>query len=269
MNILHISDTHFGTEIQATIEALLEHLEEFPSQLVIFSGDITQRARVSEFKAAAAFLRRLPDGPVMIVPGNHDIPLYNVLRRFSSPYGRYDEYLADFSLGQDHMPTFDSDRVSITGLDTTDPARHKDGLITEEHIQLTSERLRAAETHKLKIVFAHQPVDAILEMDEKNIMHNAEPAIRQWAADGMDLYLGGHIHFPFMQPLRIRYPDIAHDAWTAQCGTTFSTRIRNKMPNSFNRICVGETRNETKLERWEYDYGMRRFKLEERVEPWL
>src|SRR5690606_12679010 len=102
MNILHISDTHFGTEIQATIEALLEHLEEFPSQLVIYSGDITQRARVNEFKAAAAFLRRLPDGPVMIVPGNHDIPLYNVLRRFSSPYGRYDEYLADFSLGQDH-----------------------------------------------------------------------------------------------------------------------------------------------------------------------
>ena len=56
--------------------------------LIAISGDLTQRAREREFVQAQAFLHTLPD-PKIVVPGNHDVPLYNIVARFLAPLERY------------------------------------------------------------------------------------------------------------------------------------------------------------------------------------
>jgi hypothetical protein len=53
------------------------------------SGDITQRARASQFKSARAFCDRLAIARLMALPGNHDIPLFNLYQRLFTPYARY------------------------------------------------------------------------------------------------------------------------------------------------------------------------------------
>src|SRR5512144_1168606 len=91
--IAHLSDLHFGREDPVAVEALLEDLARVRPSLVAVSGDLTQRARVREFERARTFLRRLP-WPWLAVPGNHDVPLLDVLRRFVSPLDRFRAYVA-------------------------------------------------------------------------------------------------------------------------------------------------------------------------------
>jgi 3',5'-cyclic AMP phosphodiesterase CpdA len=82
--VVHLSDLHFGRTDQALIDPLLARVHSEKPDCVVVSGDLTQRARVQEFRAARAFLDRLPR-PQVVVPGNHDVPLYRVLERMSRP----------------------------------------------------------------------------------------------------------------------------------------------------------------------------------------
>src|SRR5690606_1600566 len=138
--IVQISDTHFGTEQPAVVQALEDHVREHGADLLILSGDITQRARGSQFAAARAFIERLHGLGVpekLVIPGNHDIPLYNLFARALSPYGNYRAHFGD-----DLEPTFENDQVLVIGLNTTHPRRHKDGRVTAEQVQAVAERLR-------------------------------------------------------------------------------------------------------------------------------
>src|SRR5690349_4552927 len=94
MRILaHISDLHFGAEDPVVTRHLLADLASVDPSLVIVSGDLTQRARRAEFQAARAWLAQVPF-PQLIIPGNHDVPLFDVVRRFLSPLGRYQRLIA-------------------------------------------------------------------------------------------------------------------------------------------------------------------------------
>src|SRR5438309_7042065 len=86
--IAHLSDLHFGRTDPALIEPLLASLDAIRPDVVVVSGDLTQRARAAEFEQARAFLERVRF-PRIVVPGNHDVPLYRVWERFLSPLGRY------------------------------------------------------------------------------------------------------------------------------------------------------------------------------------
>ncbi len=88
--IAHISDLHFGTEDPMVATGLLEDLADYQPDLAAVSGDLTQRARHSEFIAARNYLAQIA-APKIIVPGNHDIPLYNILRRWLAPLQNYHE----------------------------------------------------------------------------------------------------------------------------------------------------------------------------------
>ena len=114
--IVQISDTHFGTEQAAVVQAMEDHVREHKADLLIFSGDITQRARATQFAAAHAFVQRLHDhgiGNTLVIPGNHDIPLYNVFARFLMPYRNYRRHF-----GNDLEPTYENDEALIIGLNT-------------------------------------------------------------------------------------------------------------------------------------------------------
>ena len=86
--VAHLSDLHFGREDPRVVEAVLQDVDAQHPDLVVVSGDLTQRARRGQFQAARAFLDRFK-APVLVVPGNHDIPLFDLARRFFRPLKRY------------------------------------------------------------------------------------------------------------------------------------------------------------------------------------
>ena len=233
-SIVQISDTHFGTEQPAVVQAMEDHVREHGADLLIFSGDITQRAKAGQFADAQAFVRRLHGHGIprtLVIPGNHDIPLYNVFARFLMPYRNYRRHF-----GEDLEPTFENDEMLVIGLNTTHPRRHKDGLVTDEQVQAVTQRLKQTDPHKLRIVVAHQPFGAMVLSDLSNLQHNADDALHRWADQGLDLVMGGHIHLPYVLPLSRQYPGLSREIWMVQAGTTLSSRVRGTSPNSFNRL---------------------------------
>jgi 3',5'-cyclic AMP phosphodiesterase CpdA len=230
--LLHISDTHFGTE-QAPVVAALETLarERLPDLLVL-SGDITQRARPDQFAAGRQFCDRLGFvGRMLALPGNHDIPLFDLLTRAISPYRHY---LAAF--GPRLEPTLTTDDFFIVGVNTTRPSRHKNGEISPEQVARVAATLKRARKRQLRIVVTHQPVDVYRPEDEHDRLRGAEEAVLVWAKAGADLVLGGHIHLPYVMDLRKRAQPTARPMWCVQAGTAVSSRVRHGTCNSVNLI---------------------------------
>lgn len=250
--ILHLSDTHFGTERKAVIEAVLDLARQLSPDLVVLSGDITQRARRSQFAAARRFIERMAL-PVLAVPGNHDIPLFNVFLRALNPYGNYKR-----ALGPILEPVFENDGVLAIGVNTTRPRRHKDGEISDAQITRVAQRLRQARPGQLRIVVAHHPVRAKVESDLSNLLIGRERALAAWAQAGVDLVLGGHIHLPYVLPLTA---PTGPAGWIVQAGTTCSHRVRGTVPNSLSVITRTEEDGQQvcHVERWDYAAGAHAF----------
>ncbi len=253
-SIVQISDTHFGTEQPSVVQALEDHVREHQADLLVFSGDITQRARREQFASAAAFVRRVEaDGvsDTLVIPGNHDIPLYNVFARLFTPYGNYRHHFGD-----ELEPVFENENTLVIGLNTTHPRRHKDGVVTARQVEDVARRLRESDPRKIRIVVAHQPFGAMVPSDLSNLQHGAEPALQRWAEHGLDLVMGGHIHLPYVLPLSKQYTGLQREIWMVQAGTTLSTRLRGTSPNSFNRLKLhpGEQKKVC-VERWDLQDG--------------
>lgn len=256
--VLHISDTHFGTEQAAVVEAFLQlHAQQKPD-LVIASGDITQRARRSQFRAARDFFSRLAT-PSVVIPGNHDIPLFNLALRIFAPYANYTS-----AFGHDLQPEFIADELLVIGVNTTRRYRHIDGEISADQIRYVCERLACAHAAQLKVVVTHQPVLVITPNDEMNLLHGYREAIEAWSEAGVDLILGGHIHLPYVRALRSE--GIAQPVWAVQAGTAVSWRIRDNVSNSVNIIRYESSTRDCFVEQWDYAADRAAFHLALRTE---
>lgn len=254
--LIQISDPHFGTEQEPVVAALRELIRESDPALVVLSGDITQRARRRQFEAARQFMEALETTSV-VVPGNHDIPLYNLIARLFYPYANYER-----AFGRVLEPEFESDSLLVIGLNTTRPKRHKDGELSTEQIERVSQRLRAARSGQLRIVVTHQPVHVIREQDVPNLLHGHDRAVRAWSLAGADIIMGGHIHLPYVRPLRECFSDVRAGLWAVQAGTALSHRVRDGVPNSVNVLRYpGEQRWSCTVERWDYAAASCRFEL--------
>lgn len=229
--LLHVSDSHFGTEQPAVVEALLAFCHALKPEACVWSGDITQRARRAEFRAARAFRDRLNVLQTLIIPGNHDIPLFDLATRLFSPYRPFARVF-----GMALEPVIDTPRFLLIGVNTTRRFRHIQGAVSAAQIEQVSTRLRRARATQLRVVVTHQPFHVTLPSDETNLLRNAAAAASAWAQAGADLVLGGHIHVPFVRSLSARYPGLARDLYCVQAGTCVSHRTRNGIPNSFNVI---------------------------------
>ncbi|MFA5677365.1 MAG: metallophosphoesterase [Pseudomonas sp.] len=248
--IVHLSDLHFGTENREVMQALLQLCRQLQPSLYLLSGDITQRARRSQFAAAETFVHQL-NAPLLAVPGNHDLPLFNLAARLMNPYGNYRRVF-----GSELEPHFESHELLVIGVNTTRPARHKDGEVSSEQIERVVRRLRQASPGQLRVVMLHHPVRAIEESDVSNLLIGREQAIPTWVDAGMDLILAGHIHLPYQIALR----GGERLAWAVQAGTGVSQRVRGAVPNSINLIDYqpGAPRR-CQLARWDYDQQQGRF----------
>lgn len=249
--LLHISDPHFGTEQPHVVQALLGLVEQLKPQAVLIGGDVTQRARNGQFKRAASFAKQL-DCPIVCVPGNHDIPLFNIFARMFSPYGNYKRWF-----GSDLEPTYESEEFLVIGVNSTRPARHKDGEVSARQIARVRNQLLAARAGQIRLVMAHHPVRAKVETDRSNLLHGREQAVPEWVDAGADFILGGHIHLPYCMPVH-SLTDPERRAWVLQAGTALSSRVRGNVPNSVNVIDRPDDQT-CFAERWDFDAALGRF----------
>lgn len=251
--LLQVSDPHFGTERPAVVEALLRLAAARKPQVLLLSGDITQRATRAQFAAARAFVQRLQVPQCVAVPGNHDIPLWQLPLRLLRPYARYGA-----AFGADLEPRLETDDLLLLTLNTTRWWRHKDGQLSAAQIDRVARRLALARPGQRRLVMVHHPLVVTRPEDEKNRLHGHAAALRAWGAAGVDLIIGGHIHLPFVMPL-------AGGGWMVQAGTAVSRRVRAPAGNSVNLIQVeaGAVERAT-VERWDHDPAQDAFVLRQR-----
>jgi 3',5'-cyclic AMP phosphodiesterase CpdA len=247
--LLHISDTHFGTEQPQVLEALVTLSLQQQPDVVVLSGDITQRAGVDQFHAAQAFTNRL-GAPVLAIPGNHDIALLNVMARLLNPYGGYSA-----AFGADLEPVYSSRDLLVVCVNTTRRYRHIHGELSDMQINQVATLLSSARAEQLRVVVVHQPIAVACVEDAHNLLRGHRRALQCWAAAGADLVLGGHIHLPYA----MRVPDLVRPLWVVQAGTAVSRRVRPDVPNSVNVIrwmhskMPGDTQGSCSLEQWDFD----------------
>jgi 3',5'-cyclic AMP phosphodiesterase CpdA len=228
--LIHISDIHFGRADYAIAERAREKITELAPDLVIVSGDLTQRARSKQFIEARRFLDSLPQ-PQIVVPGNHDIPMYNVLARFATPLEKYKKYITD-----DLEPFYMDEEIAVIGINTARSLTIKDGRINAAQVAAIRARMCALDDKMLKAVVTHHPFDLPEGFDADDIVDNAERAMPLIADCGADVFFSGHLHVANIGQTANRYRlDSGRNALIIQAGTATSTRVRGEV-NSFNLI---------------------------------
>jgi 3',5'-cyclic AMP phosphodiesterase CpdA len=246
--LIHLSDLHFGAHDPKLVEAVEARIDQAKPHLVVISGDFTQRARAAQFKEACRFLARLKDAghEVLGVPGNHDVPLYDVLRRFLSPLTRYKRFIDD-----NLCPFQELNGAAVLGINTARSLTFKDGRISEsqvEFIRSTFDRTRRA----MRILVTHHPLFALPVGDGPELgkaIGRQGLALDAIADAGVDLLLAGHNHRASThsaQDLATR----AGPALVIQAGTATSTRLRDE-EQSFNCIDIAGDRVTLTVQSWD------------------
>ena len=246
--LIHLSDLHFGAHDPRLVEAVEARIDEEKPDLVVISGDFTQRARTEQFEEACRFLGRLREAghEVLGVPGNHDVPLYDVLRRFLSPLTRYKRYIDDTL-----CPCHELDEGVVVGINTARSLTFKDGRINHQQIDFIRTAFARARSGP-KILVTHHPLFALPVEDGPALgkpIGRQELALDAIAEAGVDLLLAGHNHRASTHSAR----DLATRAGPAlviQAGTATSTRLRDE-EQSFNRIDIAGGRVTLTLQRWD------------------
>jgi 3',5'-cyclic AMP phosphodiesterase CpdA len=246
--LVHLSDLHFGRVDETLLAPLRKLVGRIAPDVVVVSGDLTQRARSAQFKAARAWLDTLP-GPQIIVPGNHDISLYNVARRFLLPLERYKRYITD-----DLHPRYVDEEIAVLGVNTARSLTFKDGRVNREQVARIHAELAGLDPAITRIVVTHHPFDLPQGAGEDDLIARAPMAMAAFAACGIDLLLAGHLHMSHANSTSERYPISEYAALVIQAGTATSTRGRGEV-NSFNVIRVEAGRVEVDRYGWDVPSG--------------
>jgi 3',5'-cyclic AMP phosphodiesterase CpdA len=242
--IVHLSDMHFGRLDVRLVAPLVRTIQEIAPDLVAISGDLTQRARRSQFAQARAFLDRLPT-PRLVVPGNHDVPLFNLAARFLNPYGGYRRYITG-----DLEPVFEDAEMVAVGLNSARSLPfHGGGRLNEPQVARASARLRSAPPGAVRIVVTHHPFDLPEGHRDEDLIGRSGMALPELAAAGVDLFLAGHLHVSHVGRTAERYQTPGHSALVVQAGT-LSTRARGEV-NTINVVRLAPPR--ITIERYSWD----------------
>lgn len=225
--ILHISDLHFGEPyVERVGEALIRDAEAINPDLLIISGDFTQRAKRHEFRAARIFIDRLPSCPRIVVPGNHDVPLYRIVERFIRPHDNYREFISD---QLDSVHTFDN--LTVVALNSTSPRRAiSNGRIHLDQLDLCERVFTDTPDDHLKIVVSHHHFAPAPDFERDQTMPKARRALDRFSRLGVDMILGGHLHRAYIGNSLDVYPGGNRNRGMiiVQCGTTTSRRGRGR-----------------------------------------
>lgn len=243
--LVHLSDLHFGRIDPGIVEPLRRAVVAAKPDLVAISGDFTQRARRTEFAAAGAFVESL-GVRTLVVPGNHDIPLYDVVSRFVAPLDYYRRYISS-----NLEPEYIDDEMIVLGVNT---ARSwvfpfGDGRISEGQVDRIVQRLATVPAPILRIIVTHHPFDLPPGVQERRLIGRSAMAMARLAQANADLFLSGHLHLSHVSRSVARYEAAGHAALIVQAATV-STRSRGELP-SFNVLRL--QRPEIELSRCSWD----------------
>lgn len=226
--LIHLSDLHFGRTAPELLDPLFSEVERLAPDVVVISGDLTQRARHPEYLEAAEFITAL-QAPVLSVPGNHDMPLWNIPSRLCAPFARFKHYINANLEPVLHLPD-----AIIVGVNTANPMAWKQGKITPRQMRYLSENFHDAGP-RARIVVMHHPLEH-LPGEEQWLMQGAEQALIDLPQTGAEVVLSGHIHVSHAGPFTA-----APGLLFVQAGTGLSTRRRTER-NAFNVLDVSENK---------------------------
>jgi 3',5'-cyclic AMP phosphodiesterase CpdA len=243
--LVHLSDLHFGRVNPGVLEPLLATVDSITPDVVAVSGDLTQRARRRQFKEARAFLDALPS-PLIVVPGNHDVPLYDVFRRFLQSLTRYKRYIST-----DLEPFYVDEELAIMGINTARALTVTGGRINARQAARLRERFGSGLAAQVKVLVTHHPFELPDGHEaEDALVGRASMVMETVAACGVDLLLAGHMHRSYVSHTAKRYQRHGYSALVVQAGTATSTRSRGEA-NAFNVIRI--TRGRITVECFTWD----------------
>lgn len=256
--VAHIADLHFGAEEPAVAAGLLHDLAAVDPHLVAVTGDLTQRARRGEFAAARAFLAAIAT-PQIVVPGNHDIPLYNIAARFGWPLFKYRRYIT-----ADLAPTFADAELAVAGVNTACSNTWKDGRISEADIERLRGFYLSEPARAFRILAAHHPFIPPTNDPSAALVGRSQQALEMLAACGCHLILAGHLHLAYAG-VRPHHVEAQRSILVIQAGTAISHRRRGEA-NAYNLLTIDGPRLRLEVRTWtgrefaasgatEYNYG--------------
>ena len=226
--ILHLSDLHFGRIHLPVVEPIIRFAQRVRPSLVVISGDLTQRAKLSEFAEAKKFLQRLPE-PYLVVPGNHDVPLYNILLRFLRKHERYRRFIH-----ADLEPFYQDAEMAVVGINTTRALRVAQGRISRAQTERVIGHLKTIEPGRLKVIVTHHPFGIPVALQRRrHPVGRARKTLRQLLDFEPDIFLGGHLHVGHAAAASAQNPAGDYAALVVLAGTATSLRRRSEA-NSFN-----------------------------------
>ncbi len=233
--LLQISDLHFGPPFLSEVaEAVVEQARELDPDVVVVSGDLTQRAKREQFTAAAQYLARF-ERPIVVVPGNHDVPLFRIWERFLAPHALYRKYISPDLNTVTELPG-----LMIVALNSTRRLTLTNGRIRRWQLEFAAEAFSKADPSALRVVVTHHHLAPPQDFASGTVMPRAKRAVKWFTELGVDLILAGHMHRSYIGSSLDFFPgDLERRGIViVQCGTTTSRRGRGRerFKNTFNLI---------------------------------
>lgn len=241
LTILHGSDFHFGKRHDPdAAEAFVEAARRVDPDVMVLSGDFTQRAKVGEYREARRFLDRLPDVPTVVTPGNHDVPLYRVPERLLAPYRNYKRWISSELNTVTTAPG-----ATIVALNSSAPWRTiVNGRVTERQLAFARRAFEEGDPEAMRVLVLHHHLAPAPDYEGDRPILRARRTLEAVEEMGVELVLGGHLHRSYIgNSLDVHPgPDRERGVVIVQSGTTTSRRgrARERAKNSFNVLRVGE-----------------------------
>ena len=248
--VVHLSDLHFGQTDEAILAPLIAFIHAIRPNLVAVSGDLTQRARSSQFEQARAFLETIR-APRIVVPGNHDVPMRNLFARFFRPLAKYRRYITE-----DLAPFYRDEEIMVLGINTARSLTIKGGRINETQIEMLRERLSDGGREMVRILVTHHPFHVPEGGDEDELVRCRPRVLAKLGLCRLDILLAGHLHRSHTGPLAERFRlngfGGCYSALAVSAGTAISTRVRGES-NSFNVLRIEPPHVDISRHSWEPD----------------
>lgn len=230
-------------------QGVLDFIERNRPSLVVLSGDLTQRAKPEQFREAREFVDRIPV-PTLVVPGNHDVPLYRVWERIFNPYGCYRKHFSE-----ELEPVYRDDKLLVVGINTAFGWTIKDGRITLKRLLEVEKLLKETPETVFKVVVAHHHLIPPPNFGTQRVLANAYEAIGLFSSAGVDLILSGHLHQAYIGNSEEFYPKGRPPVVILHSGTTTSNRGRGgeRERNTCNWIRIDDQSMVVSHYRWHHN----------------
>lgn len=237
--LMHISDLHAGRPFSTRLaEQIVREAYDLKPDLLVISGDFVQRADIaSQWRMIKAFVKQLPE-PLLVVAGNHDVPLYNVHERLFAPYRRYRRQITS-----NLNPVFERPGLQVVGGCTAHGLTIDGGYLSPEQITIMEAAFQKAAPGTCKVAVLHHHVVNPPGSGDRRKISNAEDAVRLFDRCDVELLLCGHIHVSYVGTTLDVIPDVRQGTIICQSGTTTSRRGkgREQGKNSYNVIEIEDS----------------------------